>query len=84
MHDRDIKENVGKAFRKGELTIKRIDGDGEEKEIKNCFICGKEMNDLEEFAYLMINNPNAIGVDEKIFCTRKCWNEFLKREANPQ
>ena len=54
MHDRDIKENVGKAFRKGELTIKRIDGK-EEKEIKNCYICGKEVEDSEEFK--KIKNP---------------------------
>ena len=81
MHDRDIKESVGKAFRKGELTIKRIDGK-EEEEIKNCHICGKEVGDLEEFAFLVINHPDAVSVDEKIFCTRKCWNEFLKRETN--
>jgi hypothetical protein len=81
MNDRDIKEKVGKAFRRGDLTIKRIDGKVE-KEIKNCSICGKEIEDLGEFAYLVINNPDAVNVDEKIFCTRKCWEEFLRKETS--
>jgi len=80
INDRDLKESIAKASKKGGITIQCITGKNDEKEVKNCFICGKEINDLEEFAYLIINNSDSVSVNEKIFCTRNCWNKFFNNQ----
>jgi len=37
---------------------------------------------LDSYAYHCINDDNYVDVEEKCFCTKKCWNEYLKREAD--
>lgn len=77
MSDRDLKQAMPKAFKKGDLKIYALDEEGnpiKEDEDKGgeCCICKKRIDDaLDSFAYLIINDPNATDVHEELFCCRK-------------
>lgn len=87
MSDRDLKNAMSKAFKKGKLKIYPLDEEGnpiknDESASGKCCICNKKIDEvLDSFAYLVINDSNATDVNEQLFCCRKCWNEYLLREA---
>ncbi len=57
--------------------------DGETDEPAVCETCGKTIGDvLEAYAYHCINDDNCVDVEEKCFCTKKCWKEYLKKEID--
>ena len=78
---RDYKKVVSDALKNGDLTITSSDGETDEPAV--CDVCGKMIGDvLDSYAYHCINDDNYVDVEEKCFCTKKCWNEYLKSEAD--
>lgn len=78
---RDAKKAVSDGLKKG--TIRIISSDGKKDTPAICEICDKYIGDvLDSYAYHCINDDNYVDVEEKCFCTRRCWNEYLKKEAS--
>jgi hypothetical protein len=77
---RDFKKAVSDALKNGDLTITCSNGKTNDPAI--CDVCKKLINDvLDSYAYQCINDDNYVDVEEKCFCTKKCQNEYLKREV---
>ena len=84
--DRDIKKALGDAINSNMIKISSKDKYGNLTELKHsncvCFTCKKNIgNVLNSFVYFIINSKDMINVEEKEFCSRKCWNTFLENEV---
>lgn len=85
--DRSIKQIVSNSMKSGGLKITKISSDDNEIECNEdiggpCESCGKRIEHaLDSYSYLVINSPDYVSVDEKMFCCKKCWEEYLVKEA---
>ena len=84
--DRSLKQSISNSMKSGGLRVTRINENGEEEECTEdmgglCETCKARIDDsLDSYAYLIINSPDHVSVDEMLFCCRKCWEEYLKKE----
>ena len=61
-----------------EEIIEDLDFD---KDLK-CHICEKGIEDpMDAFSYNILQESNSESIDELLFCSKKCWNEHILREA---
>lgn len=71
---------IGKAIQNGDIKVTKILSDGTEEIINErsiCSICGK--NDIEDYAYYF--DFESEDINEQTFCSKKCRDEFILREA---
>jgi len=58
-----------------------VDEDVAEEENGVCYICGKTMEYGDEYAYAGKDEVRIGEFEEIVFCSRRCWREFLIREV---
>lgn len=47
-----------------------------------CHICEKNIEDpMDAFSYNILQENENENIDELLFCSKKCWNEHILREA---
>ena len=69
-----------------EIEIDEDDDSSDEGKSVICHICGRKIiSDIESYAYTAINMTSLLErvyrIDERFFCSKKCFEEYILREA---
>ncbi len=78
---REVANAISNSISSGDLTITNQDGE-ETKDESLCDVCGKDIGIcLNAYSYHIIVSDDKMVLEEKLFCTKKCWEKYLLKEA---
>lgn len=72
-----------KKLKYNEIEVEIDDScDDLEEQLLFCPVCKKEIeNDSDAYSYNFITDFNSGEISELFFCSKKCWEEHILREA---